>query len=241
MQSLVTECIILAGGLGSRLRPAVSNVPKPMAPVGGRPFLEYIFDYWIGQGIKRFVLSVGYQADSIKQYFGGIYKNCEVVYIFESVPLGTGGAIKQALKLCRWFGNHSLLINGDTWYPLNLSTFVNQHFMNNRPISLALKQMDSNQRYGAVELNDQSEIVKFNVDVTGPCYVNGGCYLLDISYFQDTLKNYPEIFSFEKDLLIALANKNMILGCVHDVTFIDIGIPSDYSRIEMVINNEISN
>src|SRR5207237_2019404 len=93
------EAVVLAGGLGTRLRAAVSDVPKPMAPVGGRPFLERLLDYWIGQGVRRAVLAVGYLHDMIRGHFGDEYRGCAIAYSIEEQPLGTGGALVQSLPL----------------------------------------------------------------------------------------------------------------------------------------------
>ena len=92
----MTTAVILAGGLGTRLRSAVPDLPKPMAPVAGRPFLEHLLDYWIAQGINRFVLSVGYRHESIVDHFGVAYKSAELLYAIEETPLGTGGALLLA-------------------------------------------------------------------------------------------------------------------------------------------------
>ena len=94
----MTTAVILAGGLGTRLRSVISDLPKPMAPINGRPFLEYLICYWIGQGINHFVLSVGYLHQAIIGYFGNQFKGACIDYVIEESPLGTGGGLLLASK-----------------------------------------------------------------------------------------------------------------------------------------------
>ena len=118
---MITSAIILAGGLGTRLRSVVADMPKPMAPVNGRPFLEYLLDYWQNQGISHFIISVGYRHEIITGYFGARYKNATIKYAIEKTPLGTGGGFLLAsdhLGDDRTF----LLLNGDTYFPINLAS-----------------------------------------------------------------------------------------------------------------------
>ena len=119
----MTTAIILAGGLGTRLRSAVTDLPKPMAPIGGRPFLEYQLDYWIAQGISRFVLSVGYQHEVIIDHFGTSYEGIELNFVIEETPLGTGGGLLLAAEKV---GNDTpfLLLNGDTYFSVDLKTLT---------------------------------------------------------------------------------------------------------------------
>ena len=120
------EAIILAGGLGRRLRAAVPDVPKPMAPINDHPFLEYLIDYWISQGVDRFVLSVGYKHEIIKRHFGTRYKGIDVDYAVEDQPLGTGGGLLLALKRLRRTGP-SLIMNGDTFFKVDLAPMRRYH------------------------------------------------------------------------------------------------------------------
>src|SRR2546425_12065025 len=116
---MLNEAIVLAGGLGTRLRSVVADVPKPMAPIGGRPFLEYLFDHWIGQGIRRFTLSVGYRHETITGHFGNAYRGVALRYVVEEAPLGTGGALLRTLGA---FPGEApvLLLNGDTYFPVDV-------------------------------------------------------------------------------------------------------------------------
>ena len=113
------EAIVLAGGLGTRLRSIVLDLPKPMAPIGDKPFLEYIFKYLKKSGVTRVVLSVGYKWKVIEEYFGSSFENIELVYSVENEPLGTGGAIKKAMTKIE--GEKVYIINGDTFFDVNLN------------------------------------------------------------------------------------------------------------------------
>jgi len=118
------EAVVLAGGLGTRLRAAVSDVPKPMAPVQGRPFLERLLDYWIGQGVQRAVLAVGYMHETVRKHFGEQYRNCAIDYSVEQQPLGTGGALVQTLPLVQ--GKTFLVLNGDTYFAVPLAKLTSR-------------------------------------------------------------------------------------------------------------------
>ena len=117
---MVKTAIILAGGLGTRLREAVPNLPKPMVPIHNRPFLEHQMDYWIEQGITRFILSVGYLKDIIISHFGNSYKSVSIDYAIETSPLGTGGALLLAAKN---LNETFLVLNGDTFIEVSLDGF----------------------------------------------------------------------------------------------------------------------
>ena len=145
------EAIILAGGLGTRLSHIVKDVPKPMAPVAGRPFLEYILDYLIENDIKRVILATGYKHEIIEQHFGNLYKNIEIIYSVENEPLFTGGAIKKALSKCK--ENNVFIINGDTYFNVDLKEMKKFHIESNSEITIATKLMYDFERYGTVVLS----------------------------------------------------------------------------------------
>jgi len=200
-----------------------------MAPVLGRPFLEYLLDYWINQGVTSFVLSVGFKAEVIKEYFGELYRGAKVSYVEERLPLGTGGAIKNALQEFKWTGDKILLINGDTWFEVDLCMLAIDAAKDSKPITVALKAVKSNHRYGAVISNDGS-VQEFGAKINGPCLINGGCYLLDVNFLQKSMEKYADKFSFEDNVLKELALSNNISSSIHDGKFLDIGIPEDYRK-----------
>ena len=213
------EAIILAGGLGTRLRSVVSEVPKCMAPVDGKPFLGYLLDWLARYGISRVILSVGYLREVIIQYIASREWPFEVVFSVEETPLGTGGGIRLALQKCR--ENQVYVVNGDTFFPVELDRMPFS-----APVTIALKPMHDFDRYGKVDFD--GELVK-GFHEKEPCQeglVNGGIYALDRSQLDLCLM--PARFSFENDVLRELAPVGQVAGWVHDGYFIDIGIPSDY-------------
>ena len=223
------EAIILAGGLGTRLRSAVSNLPKCMAPIGptvissevekSRPFLSYILDWLQDQGVDHVILSVGYLREHIINWVSTQNYPFEIDYAVEETPLGTGGGIREALKYCR--EKQVFVINGDTFFPVDLRGFSFE-----APITVALKPMKDFDRYGAVEVS-VGEITGFKEK--GYCHeglINGGVYA-----FNDLdLSGFPEKFSFEKEILEPLKYKTC--GIVQNCYFLDIGIPEDYERAQ---------
>lgn len=235
-----TEAIILAGGLGTRLRSVISDVPKPMAPVQGRPFLEHLMDYWIEQGIQRFILSVGYLGERIEAHFGNAYRGRSVSYIHEEIPLGTGGGVRQVLLQTKWQQAHAVLINGDTWYEVSLPQLVADADSAAQPISIALKPMTHNDRYGGVGIDSSSRVTEFGIKTTGRCLINGGCYLLDIEAVSSCLRDYPDQFSLEQDYLVPLAKEGKVAASLQDTTFLDIGIPADYAQALNILGKRLN-
>lgn len=232
-----TEVLILAGGLGSRLRQAVPDVPKPMAPVNGRPFLDYLMAHWKTQGISRFVLSVGYMADAIQAHFCSDYHGCAIDYARESSPLGTGGAIRNAVVNGRWSGTRLLIINGDTWFPIQLEKLVANAVAAATPVTLAVKRITDNDRYGGLELDQNGKVKRFipGAASRGNPLINGGIYLADIAYLEDCLQSRPDAFSFERDVLEPLAMSGLLGASLQDVPFLDIGVPADYLRAKDIV------
>lgn len=217
------EAVVLAGGLGTRLRAAVSDVPKPMAPVGGRPFLERLLDYWIGQGVRRAVLAVGYMYDSIRRHFGDEYRGCAIAYSIEDHPLGTGGALVQSLPLVH--GDTFLVLNGDTYFAVPLEALGAFHRRHGADVSMSLFRSD-NPRYTGISLDPDGRVSSFS----GEGLVNGGVVLFQRS----ALEGLPAtIASLEKDLLPGM--KGAIYGCVFDVPFVDIGLPEDWRAAANII------
>jgi len=224
---MLEEAVILAGGLGTRLKSVVKGIPKPMAEICGRPFLSYILDFLHTQGIERVILSVGYKWEVIKDFFGSQYKNLELEYAIEDKPLGTGGGLKNALKyVCE---EEVFVLNGDTFFDIDLNLFYNLHKSKNSKLSIALKKMENTVRYGAVEIDENNRIVSFlekGKRVSG--FINGGIYLLNKNFFNALS---PEgNFSLEKDFLEKFYKDHEFYGFPFDGFFIDIGVPEDYER-----------
>lgn len=221
----ITEAIILAGGLGTRLRDAVPDVPKCMAPVNGEPFISYVIDYLQQQGIRRFIFALGYRSEAFIQYLSEKLplENYEIA--IESYPLGTGGAIQFAATYART--KDVVVVNGDSIFKTDLFSQADFHFAVEAHCTLALKPMQNFDRYGAVEINTDHTIASFKEkQFLEKGLINGGVYILNIPAFFH--KFLPEKFSFEVDYLQKYYPEKNIYGVTHNGYFIDIGIPSDY-------------
>jgi D-glycero-alpha-D-manno-heptose 1-phosphate guanylyltransferase len=227
------EVIILAGGLGTRLREVVKDVPKPMATICGKPFLWYIFDWLKEYKVRLAIVSAGSGSEKIIEYFGRKFQGIPVFYAVEEFRLGTGGAVMYALRYTQ--GENVLIVNGDTYFPVDLNNFSLFHKNNKGKISLALKLMRDFSRYGSVECHNNI-ITRFNEKkYCNDGLINGGIYLINRTFIE--AKNLPEIFSFEKELLEKEAGSGN-LGCmVFDNPFIDIGVPEDYYRAESFLRD----
>lgn len=222
------DVIILAGGKGTRLQSVVSNVPKPMAPINGQPFLAYQFGWLSHYRISKIILSVGYMADVIKDFFKEYFNNIKIEYAEEPQPLGTGGAIRKALQLTD--SNQVMVINGDTWFPISIDVFSDFHKSHGGPLSLALKKMYNFDRYGSVELDHGTISAFIEKQHKASGIINGGIYLINTALLKIDIPSAS--FSFETDVMEPLAAKGILKGKVFDEDFIDIGIPSDYLLAE---------
>jgi D-glycero-alpha-D-manno-heptose 1-phosphate guanylyltransferase len=234
---LIKEAIILAGGLGTRLRDAVPDLPKVMAPVLAKPFIGYIMDYYQQQGIKKFIFSLGYKYQVIEQYLHTQYANCDIGYSVEKEPLGTGGAIRSACGMVT--GKTALVLNGDTFFRIDVPRLASFHEMCGADCTLALKPMRDFDRYGVVELNKDYSLQSFREKkFYKEGLINGGAYALDPSKFQK--ESLPEKFSFEKDYLETHIASRRFYGFIQDQYFIDIGIPEDFERAQTELIQNIT-
>ncbi len=222
------EAIILAGGLGTRLRSVVNEVPKCMAPVCGKPFLHYQIQYLSRfKEIDHVILSVGYLREVIFDWVAQQKLPFKVSYAIEESPLGTGGGIKLALKQLE--GKEAFILNGDTFFDVNLTKLAKTGQTNSQAITLALKEMRNFDRYGTVERSNEGIIEKFNEKQ--PCekgLINGGVYHIDLKGI--SLDSFPDKGSFEKEVLEKNVAKRNLRGYISDGYFIDIGIPEDYKK-----------
>jgi D-glycero-alpha-D-manno-heptose 1-phosphate guanylyltransferase len=224
---MTKEAIILAGGLGTRLRTVVSDVPKCMAPINGIPFIHFIITYLKKEGIKKFIFSVGYKSDNIVDYVSKTFPDLETQFVTEDTPLGTGGAIKLACSKVK--SSDVFVLNGDTIFNINLKDFFEFHTSKKADFTVALKQMKDFSRYGSVEINKDCSINAFHEKTfCKKGFINGGIYVLNISTFiNDPLS---DVFSFESDFLEKNTGKKKFYGIGCEDYFIDIGIPEDYDR-----------
>ena len=223
------RAIILAGGFGTRLNKKVPNIPKPMAPIAGRPFLEYILDRLVDTQISQVTISVGYKAKIIMNYFKNSYKNLIIDYIHEDHPLGTGGAITYALENIN--DDHTLVINGDTLVNINYFNLIDWYLKNPTKVAVVVKKLSDVSRYGTVKIQNEKILRFLEKGQNGEGWMNAGVYMLKTNLFE----NYelPYRFAFEKDFLqkhtLSLIPSAYKTSCY----FIDIGIPEDYERAQI--------
>src|SRR5260221_5013416 len=172
---MIKECIILAGGLGTRLRPVVSELPKCMAPVAGKPFLHYVVEHLVKEGVEKFIIAVGYKSESIIEYLNTQYSTLNIQYSIEEEPLGTGGAIK--LSCAKASEKTVIVVNGDTLFSISVNKLIGFHNMCGADCSLSLKPMHNFDRYGVVELNKDYSIKDFKEkQFYESGLINGGVY-----------------------------------------------------------------
>ena len=244
------DAIVLVGGLGTRLRQVITDVPKPMAPVGNVPFLDILLEKLLRHSvIERVVLAVGYKRDVVQKYFGDRAYNRKILYAIEKEPLGTGGGIRNALAHTR--SREVLVVNGDTLFEVDIEAMVESHRRRAADLTLALKPMHDFSRYGTVILeNDATDKDSLSCHLE-PAHlstarvigfqekryqaeglINGGVYLLNQTLFDGLEKRLPHKFSFETEFLEVYLQKLKIHGFTSTGYFIDIGIPEDYHRAQ---------
>jgi len=230
----MSTAIVLAGGLGTRLRSVVADVPKPMAPVQGRPFLELLLGYYRKQGINRFILSVGHLAHVIQDHFGHQWQDCVIDYSLETAPLGTGGGILQASTLLTPDDHTCLAINGDTFFAINLAKLTAFHEAKGADITLSAFTSSDIARYMGMAIDADDRITKLNIKLPpGKCFVNGGAYLIEHSLLKSLTNQTINPQSWENDTLPKLLSQEVPLYA-HAIAedFIDIGIPTDFARAQ---------
>jgi D-glycero-alpha-D-manno-heptose 1-phosphate guanylyltransferase len=233
----ITEAIILAGGLGTRLRSVVPDLPKAMAPVAGKPFLGWLITRLKEQGVTRIILSLGYRHDAITSYVSGQFPDMDIQFSIEDEPLGTGGGIRKACSLAQ--GDTVLVVNGDTCFDVDIEALTRTHHAHAAECTLALKPMNDFDRYGVVECAPDGSVTGFREKQHfAEGLINGGVYLLDRKTFLS--ESLPEKFSFEKDYLEALVGQRAFFGQVDEGYFIDIGIPEDFERAQIEIPERFS-
>ncbi len=226
------KAIILVGGFGTRLKHLLPDVPKPMADISGRPFLEYMLDYLIAAGVDEVIFSVHHMREKISNHFGDKYRNIKISYAVENEPLGTGGAILNSLKINGSDGKF-LVLNGDSFQTIDLQKFYQHN--KDKNITVVLRKVNDTTRYGRVEI-DSSVIISFSEKgIPGQGLINAGCYLIDGAWFRSL--ELPEKFSIETDFLMKMSGK--LPYFVADDYFIDIGIPEDYMRAQNEIPAKI--
>jgi D-glycero-alpha-D-manno-heptose 1-phosphate guanylyltransferase len=234
---MAMTAIILAGGQGTRLRPALPDLPKALAPVAGRPFLSHLLDHWIAQGVGEVILSVGYRHAQIRDAFGSAYRGVPLHYAVEETPLGTGGGLLlAAAQLTR--PDPVLVLNGDIHFPVALAPLQTLHAQKQSAWSLALFHADQPSRFGRIRCERDGRVLAFdreNAAIGEPA--NAGIYWIDPAVLQDAPWRAGDAVSLEAHLLPALiAQQTRCYGTAYGGKLIDIGLPDDYRRAQQLLS-----
>jgi len=223
------ECIILAGGLGTRLRSVTGERPKCMAPVKGKPFLHYMLAYLEQQQCTRLILSLGYRHEVVTEWLQGQEWPFTITMVIEEAPLDTGGGIQLALRHSTM--PHVFVLNGDTMFRISLQEMMEQHLEKHAETTVALKPMHRAGRYGVVHTDAAGFITSFGEkEYCEEGLINGGIYCISRERFLN--RQLPQRFSFERDYLAAHVAGRIFSGYTADAYFIDIGVPEDYARAQ---------
>ncbi len=223
------ECIVLAGGLGTRLQGVIGATPKCMATVAGQPFLFHLFQYLESQNCHRVILSLGYKHEIVENWLIATDWEFEIEIVIETEPLGTGGGISLAMKKAK--SENVFVLNGDTMFRVDLKTMLDFHKNKNAAASLALKQLNNFERYGVVKIDKNECVQSFEEKTfTEEGLINGGIYILNRDTFLS--KQFPEKYSFEKEYLEQYVVEQKFYGFIADTYFIDIGVPEDYNQAQ---------
>lgn len=226
------QAIVLAGGLGTRLRSVVTDLPKPMAPVAGRPFLAWILDRLAQAGFDCVVLAVGYRHEAIEHHFGNAYRGIALDYSVEERPMGTGGAIRLAAdRIGAW---PVFVLNGDTFLDLDYRAMLDAHLQGRERMSMAVCQVADTTRYGALDLQDGHVRGFLEKGRPGPGFINAGTYLLSEGVLDRIPRDEP--FSFEQQLLVPEVSAIRPAVFASDGLFIDIGVPEDYASAQQLFS-----
>ena len=218
---------MLAGGFGTRLRQVVPDLPKPMAPVAGRPFLEILLTSLASKGFDRVVLSLGYMAEKIVNHFGQRYAGMDLLYEIEAQPLGTGGAILQASQRCA--SSHYFVFNGDSYLDLEVAS-VEAWWQQHRAPIIVARALPDTQRYGRLETSNGRITGFVAKGVVGPGLINAGCYV----FGRDELAAIApgKAFSIETDYFPEQVATRRFDYFLTQGQFIDIGVPKDFTRAQ---------
>lgn len=224
--SKVSEAVVLAGGLGTRLRDVIGDLPKPLAMVAGRPFLFWLLAYLEQEGIQRVLLSVGFRHEEIRKVIGTVFGRMRLEYVVEDAPRGTGGAIALALQHCS--DSRVLCLNGDTYFEVDIGGMAAGTA--GADVAIALRQVDDVGRFGAVSC-EEGRIVGFaEKQAQGQGLISGGTYLLDRLRVAAQLA--PGASSFEQDFLARRLHDMKFVGFVSGGYFIDIGVPESFAQAQ---------
>jgi len=222
------DTVILAGGLGTRLMPVLKDIPKCLAPINGRPFIDIILDNCIDQGLQRFIICVGYLKEQVIEYLRD-RNDCEIVFAKEEELLGTGGALKNAEKYLT--GDQFLVLNGDTFVPINYNRLIDWHRKINSFLTMVINYSNNTSRYGSVRVDKNSKIIKFveKDESLKAGWVNAGGYLMNKAILEKIAAGAN--VSLEKDLFLDCLGEDFF-GFKNQRQMIDIGIPASYKKAQ---------
>ena len=228
------QVIILCGGLGTRLKEVVNNVPKPMAPIGSRPFLELKLEQLSNYDVDKVVLATGYKEELIEEYFGSTFKGIKIEYSKNNLDLGTGGAIKKAL-------NHidapeAMVMNGDVYFEIDLDKMYAQHKASNFVMTMAVKPLRNFDRFSYAVVEGTKMLDFRDKEPVDFGYINIGCYIVNKGIFDNL--DLPKNFTFEADYLVPYVRARPHGVFIYDGYFVDIGIPKDYFSFIEYINSK---
>ena len=233
---MIKEAIILAGGLGTRLRDTVPDLPKCMAPVAGEPFLTHVIRSLLANGIEKFIFSLGYKHEIIESFLEERFTTLNYQVVIEDEPLGTGGAIQLACEQAT--EENVLIVNGDTLFKISADSMLEVHKKQNAECTVALKPMQNFDRYGVVELSNENIVTRFcEKQFYTEGLINGGVYVLNVPAFLS--RNLGNKFSFEKDYLEVFYPENKIAAVIQNKYFIDIGIPQDFEKAQLELRQPV--
>ena len=228
------EILILCGGEGKRLRSMISDVPKPMAPIGDKPFLDYLVRSIEKQGFKNYCFLSGYKSENITSYFKENFKDLNIRFSIEENPLGTGGAIFQAVKNSNF--QKFIILNGDTFFNIDLNSLSSN--WKEGTLKIALKKIVDSARYGRVDIDKNGVVTSFlekgESQLDSASLINGGIYILDKSIL-DFDSNKNSFVSLENDIFPKLLSLRKINTQTFVDEFIDIGVPEDYIKAKSLI------
>ena len=230
------EAILLCGGLGTRLRSVVSDRPKPMADIAGKPFLHYLVKMLSESGVRHLIFALGYMGEQIEAYFqSGEEYGLSISYSYEDSPLGTGGAIRNALSYVS--GENVLVLNADTYFHTDYESLLREQLKNKAAMTIASRKIEDISRYGAILKDESGRILRWNEKMSSdraeaPCpgEINGGIYVMQKSLIEKIPEGKQ---SLENDCIPAWLEDGLYLQAVpSDGYFMDIGIPEDYAQFK---------
>lgn len=218
------QFVLLAGGLGTRLKGTIpEGVPKSMALVAGRPFLERILDLAIDAGAEEVVLLLGHQSSTISDHFGAVYRGSPVRYVVEDTPLGTGGAIRNAIGV---LAQRFILLNGDSYAEVDFRALISH--LDDGPLAMTLTPVPDAGRFGTVTVENDRAVRLVEKGVRGPSLINAGIYACARDLLAPLPPGRPS--SFEVDVLEAQVPELTPKFELTTSTFFDIGVPEDYAK-----------